>query len=274
MPAPGWYDDPSGTGGQRWWDGQRWGAEQRWPPPPPQPTSQGAPVDLHIEEAAAPGGARRHPALWWGLFGLAAVLALAAGFFGTRWWADADDPGTVVASQPDVEPPGQPEVTESAGDGERDDPAGEGQEQRVQAGEDAGGPSESVTDLPSPPPEGLSDEAEPLTEPEIAAAFEGYLQALDGNALGIARTYLAPELASRDGWKADEFVEFWDGRLAGATLVEVVDLDAGRGELLAVVDYALPDGVVSREEILATFVRGSDGQPLMADYVVLATDRR
>lgn len=144
----------------------------------------------------------------------------------------------------------------------------------MQSGEDAGGPSQSVTDLPSPPPEGLSDEAEPRTEPEIAAAFEGYLQALDGNALGIARTYLAPELASRDGWTADEFVEFWDGRLAGATLVEILDVDAGRGELLAVVDYALPDGVVSREEILATFVRGSDGQPLMDDYVVLATDRR
>lgn len=23
-PPPGWYQDPSGTGGQAWWDGQRW----------------------------------------------------------------------------------------------------------------------------------------------------------------------------------------------------------------------------------------------------------
>lgn len=23
-PAPGWYDDPAGTGGLRWWDGQEW----------------------------------------------------------------------------------------------------------------------------------------------------------------------------------------------------------------------------------------------------------
>ena len=31
-PTPaGWYPDPSGTGGQRWWDGQRW-TDQLQPP--------------------------------------------------------------------------------------------------------------------------------------------------------------------------------------------------------------------------------------------------
>lgn len=31
QPAPGWYPDPSGTPGQKYWDGHQWNA----PPPPP-----------------------------------------------------------------------------------------------------------------------------------------------------------------------------------------------------------------------------------------------
>lgn len=33
MAEPGWYDDPDGGGGQRWWDGVRW-SEHTIPPPP------------------------------------------------------------------------------------------------------------------------------------------------------------------------------------------------------------------------------------------------
>lgn len=40
---PGWYDDPTGTGGQRWWDGERW-TEHAGPPAgaprPPAPVAQ------------------------------------------------------------------------------------------------------------------------------------------------------------------------------------------------------------------------------------------
>ena len=33
MAEPGWYDDPGGGGGQRWWDGVRW-SDHAVPPPP------------------------------------------------------------------------------------------------------------------------------------------------------------------------------------------------------------------------------------------------
>jgi hypothetical protein len=35
-PSPGWYPDPAGTGGVRWWDGTQWTAVT----PPPLPSNQ------------------------------------------------------------------------------------------------------------------------------------------------------------------------------------------------------------------------------------------
>jgi uncharacterized RDD family membrane protein YckC len=47
-PAPGWYPDPGGSGGQRWWDGVRW--TDHLAPPPPAPWSSPA-----IAQAPRPG---------------------------------------------------------------------------------------------------------------------------------------------------------------------------------------------------------------------------
>ncbi len=41
-PPPGWYPDPGGSGGQRWWDGFRWTPYTTSPPAPaPTPTADG-----------------------------------------------------------------------------------------------------------------------------------------------------------------------------------------------------------------------------------------
>jgi Scramblase/Protein of unknown function (DUF2510) len=43
-PPPGWYPDPAGSGGSRWWDGRTW-TEHVQGPPAPQPTpAQAQPV--------------------------------------------------------------------------------------------------------------------------------------------------------------------------------------------------------------------------------------
>jgi len=44
-PSPGWYPDPWGSGGQRWWNGLEWGAEVA-PPTPPRKRHTGLIVGL------------------------------------------------------------------------------------------------------------------------------------------------------------------------------------------------------------------------------------
>ncbi|MGY1705568.1 LURP-one-related/scramblase family protein [Geodermatophilus sp. SYSU D00697] len=64
-PPPGWYPDPAGSGGTRWWDGQGWTAHVQAPaPPPPVPTVAQLPP-VH-PRSGSPGGvpapAQRAPA--------------------------------------------------------------------------------------------------------------------------------------------------------------------------------------------------------------------
>jgi threonine/homoserine/homoserine lactone efflux protein len=51
-PQPGWYPDPSGTPGQRYWDGQQW--MHYAPPPQPQPQPQPSIIINNTVGAPAP----------------------------------------------------------------------------------------------------------------------------------------------------------------------------------------------------------------------------
>jgi hypothetical protein len=65
---PGWYPDPSGTGGQRYWDGTQWTGQTAPPPIQPPGPAYGYPpgaFDHAPGLAPAPIVVAPAPAFWW-----------------------------------------------------------------------------------------------------------------------------------------------------------------------------------------------------------------
>ena len=117
------------------------------------------------------------------------------------------------------------------------------------------------------------DTSVPTSSLELAGTVERYVGALDRGDLTGAHDMLAPELVSRAGWSLQEFVDFWEGYLVGAVLLEVIETDEARQQVTAQVDFALTGDGLSREVITLT-MRASDGGAIMiSDYEVVRADR-
>lgn len=89
MTTPGWYPDPAGSGGQRWWDGQRWCDGSDWAntlittPEPVEPPSPGRGVTIAAMVCGIVGLAIGLVPLF-GLFAL--TLGLVAVVLGVIGW--------------------------------------------------------------------------------------------------------------------------------------------------------------------------------------------
>jgi hypothetical protein len=59
---PGWYDDATGSGAQRWWDGQRWTEYRRGAQPPAQHSGGAAAVGALYPQPVWPGYQAAPPA--------------------------------------------------------------------------------------------------------------------------------------------------------------------------------------------------------------------
>ncbi|QEO10626.1 DUF2510 domain-containing protein [Protaetiibacter larvae] len=67
VPAPGWFPDPAGSGGERWWAGDAWTDHVRAttpepPPPPPAPAAPAAAAPVGFTTGADPNVANRYRA--------------------------------------------------------------------------------------------------------------------------------------------------------------------------------------------------------------------
>ncbi|PWW21520.1 uncharacterized protein DUF2510 [Geodermatophilus normandii] len=65
-PPPGWYPDPAGGGGSRWWDGRTWTEHVRQPPAPQPVPAQARPVQQHHGSHQQYGSRQQHGAQRYG----------------------------------------------------------------------------------------------------------------------------------------------------------------------------------------------------------------
>lgn len=127
-------------------------------------------------------------------------------------------------------------------------------------------PPTSAPPPPSAPSTALAD--------ELVGTLDGYVSALDQGDLELAYSYLAVSLQEQEGWDRSTFWTFWTDTVVGAEVLSIDDVSTVRGTVTATVDYDLPDGGTSREQVVATFEPvGDAGYLAMVDYEVLDSER-
>ena len=122
LPSAGWFPDPQGGSGQRFWDGQGWTGQVRQAPsetssPPPEP--EPVPVLVAPPGPVSGGGVRSGSGgrwLWVAGIVVVAVVAAAGG-----WWAASSGPSEPSTAAPVEADEGEPG---DVGPGASSDPAG------------------------------------------------------------------------------------------------------------------------------------------------------
>lgn len=313
-PAPaGWYADPGGTGGWRYWDGAAWTShtqdtepretasstqplmetqraaptEPVTPTGPSAPEQRVAPSTLPDHDVAPPPTAgtaveppsannRRAPRSS-GLGLLFVVVGLATGFamgLGLGFMLWGWDDSPILAGEFGT----GTNPAEHRDDTTREPAAEVEPDPARDADAEAADPGE---DPNGPPDEPADEPTGPLTEDEPGAAspaelegaLEGYVRSVDSGDVDRAYGHVSPSLRRKDGWSYERFATFNEETITGSRVVRIDGVDAGSQRVDATVEFDLPDGGTSRETIRTRFVRGADGELLLDDYEVLDADR-
>jgi hypothetical protein len=297
IPA-GWYDDPSGAGGYRWWDGGAWtsnvatspGAPPPGPPGKENPTLQrpavprspagGEPADARAPgwmppgsnpsatDAGASPARRRGPALL--LLAAVALVLLGGGAAFALYGPLGGNTVEVADDEPRVVEPTQREADdETVVDDDQDD--GPAPPEPVEE------PTPERTTRPEPPEDpGTRDDTvhggDDISVAELEEGLRSYLRALDAGDVDGAHAHVSPELRQQSGWSYDRFAA-WSETITGTRVVSIDAVDPTGRRVDATVDYELAEGGASRESIRTTFVRGGGGL-LLDGYEVLSSQRR
>lgn len=260
---PGWYADPAGSDGWRYWDGSAWTAHTY------------IPDNLQDENngSALASDVQRQSRRTWPLIAVILVAALPVGLgvgYALRSWDvvafPADDSSTDVDSagtSGNVPSPGVESQTET--NREHDNATSQSGTQPEPSAD------EQASD-PSPQPAELDDARLPSPQ-ELQAAFERYIRALDAEDINEAYGQLSAELQRQDEWSPTQIATFAQETITGCRVVGFDVVSPASRRVEATVDFDLPQGGVSREIIRTRLERDADGDLRIDAYEVLETER-
>lgn len=310
-PAPGWYDDPRAPGCHRYWDGTGWtGSVRAATDLPPGTGSATSPSPAWTPPTARTVMAEHGPAVTdtpvarrrvWPIVTLtaASLLLVGGGALATVLILDDGDNDAALAALDDADEPSTTDdgVSDSTEQESSTDPNGTAPD--PDPGTDAG--TDAVEAEPAPDDDGavedpsvsddiasdttaqgdtddMSDPIEPGPSPveiqeRMLDALDRYLNALDRLDPWEAHAQLASSLQEQPGWSLEEFVEFWDGLLARARLLDIREVDVAAQEVEVLVVYELQDGSNSQELLRVGFDAAEPRAPIIS-YRVLRADHQ